>query len=739
MDFKPNLSFFRKRHKVPTIFQMEATECGAACLSMVFSYHKNWLPLEQLRVECHITHGGASAATLLSVARSHGFQAKGIQTSLARLKNSRFPLILFWDYIHYVVLEGVSGDKYYVNDPAEGRKTFHEEEFKKKFTGICLLFEPGENFKPNNQTPPSNLKVLWPYISKNIPEYIYLCLTAGLLVAFGLYLPFFIKNLFDNVIQDPAAHSFNHPILLPTCLVLLMSLGFNILQKVVLARLEMKINFMEARQIVSHTLKLPLMFFKQRYPGDLSQRLSSIESLSLLIGFAPVMVILSLVSLTVYGIAMFFYSQFMATIVCGFAVVYLFTFSRLSKKLTEESNKMGNESGVSYGWSANAIKVIDTIKSNGSSAFLFERCIGYVNKVIRAYNQVLNRSNLIGLLPITILTLFTAFIFSYGGWAFHQGQMALGDILAFQMLSLNFLQPISTIITSGSQLATSRANFDRINDILHHQPDTFYQNPHTEKKDQIRKKINAQAERTLSGAIELRNVTFGYDRKKEPMIEGLSLTIRPKERIVFLGKSGSGKSTLAQLICGLMEPWSGDILFDGEKISLIPPDILAQSISYVNQDVALFDGTIRDNLSFWNPNFIEQDMMSALNIACIDKQINERPNRLDTLVLSGGSNFSGGERQRLELARALTNSPSILILDEATSALDPIIEAEIESRLRREGYTCIVIAHRLSTVRNADQLIVLDKGHIVEQGRHEELIAKEGYYNQLLSNEDQLL
>lgn len=318
------------------------------------------------------------------------------------------------------------------------------------------------------------------------------------------------------------------------------------------------------------------------------------------------------------------------------------------------------------------------------------------------------------------------------------GGNGLGDVLAFQILSLNFIQPFSTIIVSGSHLATARSNFDRINDILDHKVDLPSEELNLER-EKVRKRIYSRSGQTLSGQIELRHVTFGYDKTRDPLIKDLSLTINPKQRVVLLGKSGSGKSTLAQLVCGLIKPWEGEILFDGEELNTISRDILAQSLSYVNQDIALFEGSIRDNLSLWNPTILEQDMIAALHTACIDKQVNELPGRVDARVLPGGSNFSGGERQRIELARALTNSPSILVLDEATSALDPIVEAQIESRLRCEGYTCLVIAHRLSTVRNADQLVVLEKGQIVERGRHEELKDQKGPYSQLLSSTENSL
>ena len=309
------------------------------------------------------------AIHLLKAARRQGFHAEGVRSSLSALKKLHFPMILFWDHIHYVVLEGIKSHRYYVNDPAEGQRVFSEEEFQQKFTGICLLFEPRSDFKATNRQPPSNISIIKDYIMKSIPEYTFLCLITGMLVCFGVFLPFFVKNLFDNVITGHTSGSLNHYFLIPSCIIFLLSLCFTYLQKIVVARLERRISLTEARRILSHALKLPLTFFGQRSSGDLAQHLSSVEGLSLLLGLTPVLCVLSIISIVVYGVIMFFYSSFMATIVCLFAIFYIFVFSIISKKLTEQSKKMGNEMGRSYGWSADAIKVIDTIQSNGSSSF----------------------------------------------------------------------------------------------------------------------------------------------------------------------------------------------------------------------------------------------------------------------------------------------------------------------------------------------------------------------------------
>ena len=731
MNFKPNLPPSGKRFAVPNIMQMELTECGAASLGMIFAYYKNWMPLEDLRLECGVTQHGSNAALLLSVARKYGFIAKGVRVDIPSLKDLYFPMILFWNQNHFVVLEGIKKGKYYINDPASGSEVLSEDVFRESFSHICLLIQPGPHFHPNNQLPPSELKNLMFYISQNRSDFLFICFITTLLAIPGLLLPFFIKRFVDGISDSYESGHSTTLFFTMICLVCFFSLALSWFQHRVIARFEMKLSIDISKNLVRHILRLPLEYFAQRFPGDICQRLRSVEILASLIS-GPASHVMSLSLMAIYGITMFFYSSVMT---CGIFIMtfcLLFLFFKIFKKRADNSQKLQNEIGQAQGVAASDLRAIETLQANGNIHSFFERCSGFQARTINSFQKENIYTLLTGILPMASTTITAVFVLGYGGWMLGQNIISLGDLLAFQTLSLGFMAPLSNFMALGGQLSTSKAHFNRINDVMNYREDTFCQSL---KK----KRLSHLPTKKLSGNIELCDITFGYDRNSEPLFKNFSLSIKPQERIAILGKSGSGKSTLAQLICGLRQPWSGKILFDGEELHEIPNEIIVDSFSYVNQDIFLFEGTVRENLSLWNTLISEAEMISALQDACIHNEVYARPEQLNSGVVGSGTNFSGGERQRLEIARALSNRPSILILDEATSALDPIVEAKIEDHLRRRACTCIVIAHRLSTIRDANQLILLDQGKIIERGRHEELKNKNGPYHKLLLSSSELV
>lgn len=744
MSFRANLPPSGKRFAVPSIMQMEITECGAACLGMIFAYYKNWIPLEDLRIECGITRHGSNAAILLSVARKHGFVAKGISCDLQNLKNHPFPMIVFWNYNHFVILEGIKKGQYYINDPASGPDVLSKNAFQQSFSRICLLIQPGPHFRPNNQSPPSELKNLLSYISQNKSDFSFICLITSLLAIPGLCFPLLVKIFVDDILPLQKIGHLPPWFVITAGLIFLSSLGLSWLQYTVIARFEMKLAVSVSKNLFTHILRLPLEYFSQRFPGDISQRVRSVEILSTLIS-GPASNIISLSLILLYGMAMIFYSPPMAYIIFAFTLILLIVFFKVFRKRANNSLRLENEIGQAGGVAAADLNAIETIQANGSTRSFFERCSGWQARTISSFQKEHIYTLITGILPIIGSTIIGLLVLGYGGWSYGQNVISLGDLLAFQALAMNFMAPLATFIALGGQLATSKAHFSRINDIMNYPQDRLCHSFSTERD--IATTTNTIEKlppphfptKKLSGNIELRNITFGYDPNTSPLFENFSLSIRPQERIALVGPSGSGKSTLAELICGLRRPWSGQVLFDGEELHNIPSEIVVQSFSYVGQDIFLFEGTVRENLSLWNPLISGEDMIAALKDACIHDKIYSRPGRLDSQIVGSGQNFSGGERQRLEIARALSNRPSILVLDEATSALDPIVEAQIEDYLRRRSCTCIVIAHRLSTIRSANQLILLDGGKIVEQGSHQELKKLNGFYCRLLSSANELV
>ena len=746
MILKGNLPRSGKRFAVPSIMQMELTECGAACLGMIFAYYKNWIPLETLRIECGVNQHGSNAAMLITVARKYGFIAKGVQCEFQGLKDLPFPMILFWNYSHFVVLEGIKGKNYYINDPASGPEIYTEKTFKKFSSNICLLIQPGPNFRSSNQLPPSEIKNLLFYLSQNKSDFIFICLITALLAIPGLCFPLLIKMFVDDILPLKQSGYSTTWFFWIVYLIFLCSLGLSWLQHIVIARFEMKIAINVSKKLFTHILSLPLKYFSQRYPGDISQRIYSVEILSALIS-GPVSNVIGISLMVIYGIAMVFYSPPMACVVFASSLILLIVFFKLFKKRANNAQKLQNEVGQSSGVAAADLEAVETIQANGNIRSFFERSNEWQTRITNSFQKEHIYNLITGILPLIGSTAISILVLGYGGWSYSQGVLSLGDLLAFQALALNFITPFSTFIALGGLLSTSKAHFNRINDVINYPQDKLCQvledtaKSDTEQEDAIKVKDRLTSRlpsKKLSGHIELRNITFGHDPNAIPLFENFSLSIKPQERIALLGRSGSGKSTLAELICGLQHPWSGQILFDGEELHNIPTEIVVQSISYVSQDIFLFDGTVRENLSLWDPLIPGEDMIAALKDAHIHDEIYARPGRLDSQIVCQGGNFSGGERQRLEIARALSNRPSILILDEATSALDPIVEAKIEDNLRQRGCTCIVIAHRLSTIRGANQLILLDRGKIVERGHHQELKEQGNLYQKLLSSGSQL-
>ena len=730
MKFGSNMPRRGKRFKVPTIIQMEATECGAACLAMILAYYRNTEPLEKLRLQCGVSQHGASAAKIISAARQHGFDGGGLRCTAEALRYQFFPMIIYWEQHHFVVLEGIKGDTYYLNDPASGHVQLDYEEFKASYSNICLLFKPRPEFKPSGKMPLTPLQAALSFLRGNVIEFIYVSLVALLLTVPGLVLPFMIKFFIDDIMLDNFSSTTRTTLFLFAVMgIFLLSLLLTTIKQHTINRLGIKIWLVEGMRFIFHALRLPLHFFHQRYPGDIAFRSLTIELLGMLIGGAPTVSLLSAFLLLLYGIGLVIVSGKLAVGVFAIISIYCCIFYLLARELNNDSLLLGNETSKYCGIGASSIKLIEVIKANEATSYCFERLMGLQANVTNAQRITGMHTVFISILPVTVIAVLNVYVLGFGGWLYSDGQLTAGELMAFQMLASSFAAPIASIIGFGSQLSEAKSSFVRVDDLLAYELDEHYT---AAKQRQLR-----LPDQKLSGDIEVRNITFGYDQTSPPLFKNFSLTIKPKQRIAILGRSGCGKSTLAKLLCGLLHPWQGEVCFDGQPLATIAPELLAQSLSYVSQDIYFIDGSVRDNLNLWDNAQREEAMLAAVHDACIEQMVNDLPGRLNYQLYNDGSNFSGGERQRLEIARALVGNPSVLVLDEATSALDPTVEVDIEQRLRRRGCTCIVIAHRLSTVRDADCLLVMENGKIIEQGTHEQLLAAQGFYaTELLKSGD---
>lgn len=707
------------RRRVPTILQMEGVECGAAALAMVMAHHGRHEPLEKLRVACGVSRDGSKATNLLKAARSYGLLAKGYKKEVDGLRSMPMPQIIFWNFNHYLVLEGFGKNKVYLNNPASGQETVNLEEFTQSYTGVTMVFEAGPEFVRNRRRSPwRSLKERLPGIRLGL---VFLLLATFALVIPGLVIPAFSRIFFDNVLTENQVHWFR-PLMLAIAATAVVRGLLTWMQQLALQQLEGRLSVTGSGQFFWHVLRLPIEFFTQRYAGDvtarveINYRLASLLCSDLATNFVNGMVAIF------YAILLYQYDAWLAALGVALAGVNLAVLRVLNHRQKEMNRRLQQSRGKLVGASMAGLYMIETYKACGAEDDFFHSWAGYQARTLNAVQQIGPGQNLLLEVPALLSALTSAAILWVGGIRVLDGALTLGALVAVQALMTLFQEPVNQLTQLGGKLQQAEADINRIEDVLHY--------PATEIAD------SADSEETkLKGSLELRGVTFGYSRLEPPLIEGLNLHLRPGDRVALVGASGSGKSTVAKLVCGLYHPWEGEILFDGRPRNQIGHAALARSLACVDQDLILFEGSARDNLTLWDDSVDEDIVVRAAQDACIYDDIVKLPGGFNGILQEGGRNLSGGQRQRMEIARSLVTEPRILILDEATSALDPVTEKEIEDALRRRACTCLIVAHRLSTIRDCDEILVLDRGRVVERGTHDSLLTEGGYYARLFETE----
>ena len=715
--------------KVPVIMQMEALECGAACLTMVLSYYDKWIPLEQVRVDCGVSRDGSNAKNILKAARNYGLDAAGYRMEPEDIKNEGlFPAIIHWNFNHFVVLNGFKGDKAYLNDPARGSVTVPMKEFDESFTGICLMFEPTDAFVPEGK-PKSMLSYAKERLKGTAVAVAFVVLTSIITSLLGVINPVFSRIFIDRLLPG-VNPSWAMPFLMALT-------GFAILQIVTMwvnAIYSLKINgkmaIVGSSTYMWKILHLPMEFYSQRMAGDLQMRKASNATVA-------TNLVQTVAPLFLDTIMMFFYLFIMLanspllTALGLLSIIFDIIVARIiSKKRVNIMRVQMRDSGKLAGQTIAGIEMVESIKASGAENGFFKRWSGYQASVNTQTNRYTKINSYLGMIPTIISQTINTLILVIGVYMTMNGQFTLGMVMAFDGFLQSFLAPANTLISAGQTIQEMRTEMERIDDVMKYPDDVSFK---TEKS------LSEEDENTtydkLKGNIEMKNVTFGYSPLADPLIEGFNLKMEPGSRIAFVGGSGCGKSTLSKLISGLYEPWSGEILFDGKKRSEIDRNVFTGSVAVVDQDIIIFEDTIRNNIKMWDDSIEDFEMIMAARDAQIHEDIMQREGGYDYKLIEGGRNFSGGQRQRMEIARVLAQDPTIIILDEATSALDAKTEYEVVKAIKDRGITCIVIAHRLSTIRDSDEIVVLDHGKVVERGKHEELYAKGGYYTELVTSE----
>lgn len=711
--------------KVPVVMQMEALECGAASLTMILAYYGKWIPLEQVRADCGVSRDGSNAKNVLKAARSYGLTAKGYRYETEDLKkNGTFPCIIHWNFNHFVVLDGFKGNKAYLNDPAKGSYSVPMETFDKSFTGICLMFEPSESFEPGGK-PKSVVSFAKKRLKGAGAAIAFVILTTVITSLIGIINPAFSRIFLDRLLTGENPEWFM-PFIFAFAGMGAVQLIVEWIQTVYSLKINGKMSVVGSTEYMWKVLRMPMEFFSQRMAGDIQQRQSMNASVarSLVQTFAPLA--LNTIMMFFYLIVMIRYSLTLTLVGLASIVINIAVSRIISKKRINITRVQMRDSGKLAGATGAGIEMIETIKASGAENGFFERWAGYQASVNTQQVRFERLNQYLGMIPAFVSSLANTAVLILGVYSTINGEFTVGMIMAFQGFLGSFTAPAQTLISAGQTLQEMRTQMERVEDVMEYPTDVNYDNEAVSEDEEYDK---------LSGNVELKNVTFGYSRLAEPLIKDFNLTLKTGSRVAFVGTSGCGKSTLSKLISGLYKPWSGEILFDGKPIENIDRSVFTGSLAVVDQDIILFEDTIANNIKMWDNSIEDFEMIMAARDAQLHEDIMRRDGGYNYRITEGGKDFSGGQRQRMEIARVLAQDPTIIILDEATSALDAKTEYEVVKSIKDRGITCIVVAHRLSTIRDCDEIIVLNNGVVVERGTHEELYAKNGFYTSLVTNE----
>ena len=715
-----------KRVKTPTILQLEAVECGAAALAMVLASYRLWVPLDELRVACGVSRDGSRAGNIVRAARRYGMTAKGFRFDLDRLRGVPVPAIVFINMNHFVVLEGFAGGKVYVNDPGGGRRVLPEAEFDRYYSGIVLTFEPTPEFKPGGE-PPKVRERLLAWLDGAHPAMMLAILAGGCLVLPGVVVPSFSRTFIDQYLIDKQDDWV--PWLLAAMAVTGLVQGVLLwLQRGLLLRLHTRLAIRAAGRFVWQMLRLPVSFYAQRFAGGIGARSELAPMLASHAADQVAGIVVAAFSLLFFAAVMIGYSPLLTAVAVGCAALNLGLVLFSAKRIEELQQKATLDQIKLEGKTMQGLQMVESLKANGTDGAFFEMWSGHLAAVANQQQKIGRSSAWFTILPQFLGEIGILSVLLVGGWMVMQGELSIGMLIAFQMIQAAFAGPVQTLMTNTLALQGARGVLNQFDDVLLHPQSAEFGPPPVPSAP----KPAASSPYRLNGNLTLRDLSFGYSPLEGPLIEKFDLDLVAGARVALVGASGSGKSTVGKLVTGLFEPWGGTICFDGVPIAEVPRPLLRNSLAVVDQGIVLFEGTVRDNITLWDDTMPESRVVRAAKDALIHDVIISRSGGYDAHVEEGGRNFSGGQRQRLEIARALVAEPTLLVLDEATSALDPVAEKEVMDNLRRRGCTCLIIAHRLSTIRDADEIIVMHRGKILQRGTHDALIAVDGPYRKLV-------
>ena len=711
------------RRKVPVVMQMEALECGAACLCMISAYYGKWISLPKARKDCGVSRDGSVAKNILVAARSYGFTASGYKLEPSDIGEMTLPAIIHWNFNHFVVITKIDykKKKVYINDPSRGRVVVSMETFDNSFTGILLSITPSKNFKPEGK-PRSIISFLKKCLKNSLFPFFLATMISIALGIINLVYPLLDRFFIDNILTSSNTNWLNwFLIILFGTMILKVFVG--IIQSIHWLKIEGKFAIISSSRFMWHCLRLPLEFFAQRYIGDIVSRQESTAMISLVLIKKVAPMLMNLFSLIFYLFFMINYSWQLSLIGIAATIINIFIVRYTSQRLSEIQKESLPNAGKLMSVTYSAVEMIETIKSTGAENGFFERWAGFYAKQNNANVKILKFAQYIGSIPIIIQEFISLILKIIGIYFIIESKFTIGMLTAFEGFVFGFRQPIDNFMDVYKSFLSIKNEMERVEDVLDYKLDVSV------APEIPRKKLSSDF---LTGSLELKNITFGYSPLAKPLIENFSLKLEPGKWVALVGSSGCGKSTLSKLIMGLYQPWSGKILFDGKERSQIDPYIFHSCVSMVDQERILFHDSIKNNIKMWDNSVEDFSMIVSTDNADIHETIVSRKDGYNHIISEGGKDFSGGQCQRIEIARALSIEPVLLILDEATSALDAKTEKKVIDNIRKLACSCVVVAHRLSTIRDCDQIIVLDKGKVIETGNHEELMRQKGLYSKLV-------